>query len=207
MNGMGLKKMGRYEIEREIGHGGMAVVYKARDVRLGRFVAIKIIQTGSFAANVLGCVRERFEREAKALARLDHPNIVKVYDYGEYEGAPYLVMDYLDGVTLKELKKPIRVDTAVKLLTPIADALEYVHRHGLLHRDIKPSNIMMTSENRPVLTDFGIVKWFNDDDELNTLTATGVGIGTPEYMSPGQGRGMKVDARSDMYSLSVVFMS
>lgn len=205
MGKIGVKKIGRYEIESEIGRGGMAVVYKARDTRLDRPVAIKLIQTGAFASNALGSIRERFEREAKALARLDHPNIVKVYDYGEYEGAPYLVMDYLDGATLKELKKPVRVDTAVKLLTPIADALEYVHRHGLLHRDIKPSNIMITSENRLVLTDFGIVKWLEDDGELHTLTATGVGIGTPEYMSPEQGRGMKVDERSDMYSLSVVF--
>lgn len=205
MDGNSVQKIGRYEIERELGRGGMAVVYKAKDTRLDRPVAIKLIQTDAFATKALGSIRERFEREAKALARLDHPNIVKVYDYGEYKGAPYLVMDYLDGATLKELKKPVRVDTAVRLLTPIADALEYVHRHGLLHRDIKPSNIMMTSENRLVLTDFGIVKWLEDDDELHTLTATGVGIGTPEYMSPEQGRGKKVDARSDMYSLSIVF--
>ncbi len=205
MSEIPIQKIGRYEIEREIGRGGMAVVYKARDTRLDRPVAIKLIQKDAFATNAFGHVRERFKREAKALARLDHPNIVKVYDYGEYESAPYLVMDYLDGATLKELKKPVRVDTAVRLLTPIADALEYVHRHGLLHRDIKPSNIMMTSENRIVLTDFGIVKWLEDDDELHTLTATGVGIGTPEYMSPEQGRGKQVDARSDMYSLSIVF--
>lgn len=198
--------IGRYEIEREIGRGGMAVVYKARDPRLDRSVAIKLIQAKAFAANIFGHIRERFEREAKALARLDHPNIVKVLDYGEHEGAPYLVMDYLEGATLKEVRKPLRVETAVRLLRPIAEALDYVHRHGLLHRDIKPSNIMITKEDRRViLTDFGIAKWIEEESELQTLTGTGVGIGTPEYMSPEQGRGKKVDERSDMYSLAIVF--
>ena len=198
--------IGRYEIEREIGRGGMAVVYKARDPRLDRWVAIKLIQAKAFAANIFGHIRERFEREAKALARLDHPNIVKVLDYGEHEGAPYLVMDYLEGATLKEVRKPLRVETAVRLLRPIAEALDYVHRHGLLHRDIKPSNIMITKEEqRVILTDFGIAKWIEEESELQTLTGTGVGIGTPEYMSPEQGRGKKVDERSDMYSLAIVF--
>ena len=198
--------IGRYEIEREIGRGGMAVVYKARDPRLDRSVAIKLIQANAFAANIFGHIRERFEREAKALARLDHPNIVKVLDYGEHEGAPYLVMDYLEGATLKEVRKPLRVETAVRLLRPIAEALDYVHRHGLLHRDIKPSNIMITKEDqRVILTDFGIAKWIEEESELQTLTGTGVGIGTPEYMSPEQGRGKKVDERSDMYSLAIVF--
>ena len=200
-----IQKIGRYEIEREIGRGGMAIVYKAFDPRLERPVAIKLIKMSAFGEDAFGHVRERFEREAKALARLDHPNILKVHDFGEHNGAPYLVMDYIEGSTLKELKKPIRVDTAVRLLTPIADALEYVHRHGLLHRDVKPSNIMLITENRVILTDFGIVKSLEDDGDLHTLTATGVGIGTPEYMSPEQGRGKQVDARSDMYSLSIVF--
>ena len=143
-----IKTIGRYEIEREIGRGGMAVVYKAFDPRLDRAVAIKLIQSGAFGSNIFGHIRERFEREAKALAKLDHPNIVKVLDYGEHEGAPYLVMDYLEGATLKEVRKPLRVETAVWLLRPIAEALDYVHRHGLLHRDVKPSNIMITKEER-----------------------------------------------------------
>ena len=200
-----IQKIGRYEIEREIGRGGMAIVYKAFDPRLERPVAIKLIKMSAFGEDAFGHVRERFEREAKALARLDHPNILKVHDFGEHGGAPYLVMDYIEGSTLKELKKPVRVDTAVRLLTPIADALEYVHAQGLLHRDVKPSNIMITQRGHVILTDFGIVKWLEDDGDLHTLTATGVGIGTPEYMSPEQGRGMQVDARSDMYSLSIVF--
>ena len=200
-----IRTIGRYEVEREIGRGGMAVVYKAFDPRLERAVAIKLIQSGAFGSNIFGHIRERFEREAKALAKLDHPNIVKVLDYGEHEGAPYLVMDYLEGATLKEVRKPLRVETAVRLLRPIAEALDYVHRHGLLHRDVKPSNIMITKEERVVLTDFGIAKWIEDEGELFTLTGTGVGIGTPEYMAPEQGRGKQLDGRSDAYSLTIVF--
>ncbi len=200
-----IRTIGRYVIEREIGRGGMAVVYKAFDPRLDRAVAIKLIQSGAFGSNIFGHIRERFEREAKALAKLRHPNIVRVHDYGEHEGAPYLVMDYLEGATLKEVKKPLWVETAVRLLRPIAEALNYVHEQGLLHRDVKPSNIMITGNQEVILTDFGIVKWLEDPDDRNTLTATGVGIGTPEYMAPEQGLGKPVDARSDAYALTVVF--
>ena len=175
-----IKTIGRYEIEREIGRGGMAVVYKAFDPRLERAVAIKLIQSGAFGSNIFGHIRERFEREAKALAKLRHPNIVRVHDYGEHEGSPYLVMDYLEGATLKEVKKPLKVETAVRLIRPIADALDYVHRQGLLHRDVKPSNIMITPGQEVILTDFGIVKWIEDQDDFNTLTATGITTGTAE---------------------------
>ena len=175
-----IKTIGRYEIEREIGRGGMAIVYKAFDPRLDRAVAIKLIQSGAFGSNIFGHIRERFEREAKALAKLRHPNIVRVHDYGEHEGSPYLVMDYLEGATLKEVKKPLKVETAVRLIRPIADALDYVHRQGLLHRDVKPSNIMITPGQEVILTDFGIVKWIEDQDDFNTLTATGITTGTAE---------------------------
>ena len=181
------KKIGRYEIEREIGRGGMAVVYKAFDPFLNRTVAIKLIKMDAFSPSSFGNIRERFDREAKALAKLDHPNIIKILDFGEQDSAPFLVMDFIEGPTLKDLKKPLRVDTAVKVLRPIADALAYIHSQGLLHRDVKPSNIMITKDQRAILTDFGIVKWLEDQNDQFTLTATGVGIGTPEYMSPEQG--------------------
>ena len=190
-----VRKIGRYEIEREIGQGGMAVVYQALDPRLGRSVAIKLIKRDAFALSYFGMILERFKREAMALARLDHPNIVKILDYGEHEGAPYLVMNYISGTTLRDIRKPIRVETAVKLLRPIVEALDYVHEQGLVHRDIKPSNIMLTRQNHVILTDFGIAKWIDDDNELATLTGTGVGIGTPEYMAPEQGRVSKLDGR------------
>ena len=132
------------------------------------------------------------------MAKLDHPNIVKVLDYGEFEGATYLVMEYLEGITLKEVRKPLRVEMAVWLLRPIGEALEYVHDHGILHRDVKPSNIMITATKKVMLTDFGIAKWLEDPSDQFMLTGTGIGIGTPEYMAPEQGLGKKIDARADI---------
>ena len=200
-----VKTIGRYIIEREIGRGGMAVVYQAHDPHLDRSVAIKLIRKGAFTGDQLETLPERFRREARALAKLDHPNIVKVLDYGEFEGSTYLVMEYLEGITLKEVKKPLRVEMAVRLIRPIAEALEYVHDHGILHRDVKPSNIMITAVKKVMLTDFGIAKWLEDPSDQFTLTGTGIGIGTPEYMAPEQGLGKKIDARADMYALTVVF--
>lgn len=205
MTESGGEVIGRYTVEREIGRGGMAIVYLAHDPQLGRPVAIKLIRKGAFPPDHMTLLLERFRREARALGRLNHPNIVKVLDYGEFRGAPYLVMEYLKGSTLKEIKKPIKVDTAVRLLRPIADALDYVHRQGILHRDIKPSNLMFDGRDRVLLTDFGIAKWLDDDGEQRTLTETGMGIGTPEYMAPEQGLGRKVDGRADFYALAVVF--
>lgn len=200
-----IQQIGRYEIEREIGRGGMAIVYKARDPHLDRDVAIKLIRRGNFTLDQLETLPERFKREARALARLNHPNIVQVYDYGYYEDMPYLVMEYIEGVTLKEVRKPLKVTAAARLLRPIAEALDYVHSQGLLHRDVKPSNIMITQDKKVRLTDFGIAKFLDDSANQQTLTGTGVGIGTPEYMAPEQGLGQAVDARSDQYALSVVF--
>ncbi len=197
--------IGRYIIEKEIGRGGMAVVYKAYDPELGRTVAIKLIRSTGFSDDQTGMLTERFRREAKALARLDHPNIVKVLDYGEFNGSNYLVMEFLEGTTLKEIRKPLPVDVAVRLIRPIVSALNYVHRQGILHRDIKPSNMMFTKDRVIKLTDFGIAKWLDPEAGMQTLTETGLGIGTPEYMAPEQGMGRKVDERADMYSLAIVF--
>lgn len=200
-----MERIGRYEVIREVGRGGMAIVYQARDTTLDRVVAVKLIRSDIFGSAAFGQIRERFEREARALAKLNHPNIVKVLDYGEHQGAPYLVMEYLKGATLKEVKKPIRVETAVRLLRPIAEALDYIHKQGILHRDVKPSNIMLVDGKTPMLTDFGIAKWIEDETDGRSLTGTGVGIGTPEYMAPEQGLGKQVDGRADMYSLTIAF--
>jgi len=197
--------LGRYHILEQLGEGGMATVYKAFDTRLEREVAVKIIRKDVFSPVVLERVLKRFEREAKSLARLSHPNIVKVLDYGDYEGSPYLVLEYLPGGTLKgRLGKPLPWTEATRLLLPIARALEYAHQQGVIHRDVKPSNILITTSGEPMLTDFGIAKLL-EADEGQTLTATGVGIGTPEYMSPEQGMGREIDARADVYSLGIVF--
>jgi serine/threonine protein kinase len=196
------RKLDRYEILDLLGEGGMATVYKALDTRLEREVAVKIIRREAFPPEQLDMILKRFEREAKALARLSHPNIVSVMDYGEYEGAPYLVMVYLPNGTLKEkLGKPIPWRDAVQTLLPIARALEYVHEHNIINRDIKPSNILLAENNQPMLTDFGLVKLFESKE--THLTASGTGIGTPDYMAPEQWTG-EATALSDMYSLGVV---
>jgi tRNA A-37 threonylcarbamoyl transferase component Bud32 len=197
------QKLGRYQILELLGEGGMATVYKAHDTRLEREVAIKITRHDAFPPNQLGTILKRFEREAKALAGLSHPNIVNVMDYGEYEGLPYLVMVYLSGGTLSDrLGKPMPWDNAVQFLLPVVRALEYTHEHNIIHRDIKPSNILMTEKGQPMLTDFGLVKIFVDKGETN-LTASGMGLGTPDYMAPEQWTG-EATAQSDLYSLGVV---
>jgi formylglycine-generating enzyme required for sulfatase activity/tRNA A-37 threonylcarbamoyl transferase component Bud32 len=199
------QSLGRYHILEQLGEGGMATVYKAYDTRLERDVAIKVIRREVFSPLMLDRVLKRFEREAKALAKLSHPNIVHIHDYGEYQGSPYLVMEYLPGGTLKKhLGTPVPWKQAVHLLLPVARALQFAHREGIVHRDIKPSNILITLSGEPMLSDFGIAKLLEHEDTI-TITSTGVGVGTPEYMAPEQGMGKGIDARADIYSLGVVF--
>ena len=198
------QSLGRYHIIEKLGEGGMAVVYKAYDTRLERDVAVKIIRSDLFGNAVIERMLKRFEREAKSMAKLSHANIVKVHDFGEHEGSPYLVMELLSGGTLKEqMGSPLPWQQAVSLLEPIARALAYAHGEGILHRDVKPANILITKTGEPVLTDFGIAKLL-ETEEGNTLTGTGVGVGTPEYMAPEQGLGKQVDGRADVYSLGIV---
>ena len=197
------KLVDRYQILELLGKGGMAMVYKAYDPRLEREVAVKIIRLEAFPPEELHDVRKRFEREAKALAKLSHPNIIKVMDYGEYEGSPFLVMEYLQGGTLKHIiGKRMSWQEAMQLLLPIARGLEYAHLRGIVHRDIKPANILLTENGEPMLSDFGIVKLFQGG-ETTTLTASGAAVGTPEYMAPEQWTG-ETDPKSDMYSLGVI---
>ncbi len=201
------KDIGRYHILEQLGEGGMATVYKAYDTHLEAEVAVKVIRTDELPPKVLARALKRFEREAKALARLNHPNIVKVTDYGEYEGQPYLVMPYLTGGTLKErLKKTERMpwQEAARLLVPIAKALDYAHKRGMIHRDVKPSNILITETGEPMLTDFGVAKILDDEATLD-LTGTNMAVGTPEYMAPEQVTAKTVDHRADIYALGVVF--
>jgi serine/threonine protein kinase len=184
MPGLTGQTLGRYHILALLGEGGMATVYKSYDNRLERDVAVKIIRTDQFAPAVLERILKRFEREAKALARLSHPNIVKVHDFGDFEGAPFLVMEFLPGGTLKQrLGQPMPWREAVKLLQPVAETLDYAHSQNVIHRDVKPANILLTQWGQPMLTDFGIAKILDLEDG-QTLTGTGVGFGTPEYMSP-----------------------
>jgi serine/threonine protein kinase len=194
----------RYHIIEPLGQGGMANVYKAYDTRLERNVAIKFIRRDAFSPDVLDMVLKRFDREAKSLAKLTHPNIVGIIDYGEYEGSPYLVMPYLQGGTLKQyLGTPMSIEKAASLLEPVADALAFAHQKGIVHRDVKPANILITEGGKPMLTDFGIARLLESGDGA-TLTGTGMGVGTPEYMSPEQAMGREVDGRTDIYSLGIV---
>jgi len=205
MSGLIGQHFGRYEIIEQLGAGGMATVYKAYDTRLEREVAIKVIRREAFPPDEMALLLKRFERESKSLARLSHPNIVGVIDYGEYEGLPYLVMVYLSGGTLKDqLGKPIPWREAIQMLLPIAYALEYVHGQNIINRDVKPSNILLTESGQPMLTDFGLVKIFGQQEKDAThLTSSGTGLGTPDYMAPEQWTG-EPTAQSDLYSLGVV---
>ncbi|MEZ0396746.1 MAG: serine/threonine-protein kinase [Anaerolineales bacterium] len=198
------QSIGRYHVLEQLGEGGMATVFKAYDTRLEREVAFKVIRKDAFPPEQLERILKRFEREAKALARLTHPNIVSIIDYGDHEGAPYLVMPFLPGGTLKQsLGKPLPWREAVQLILPVAHALAFAHSQGIVHRDVKPANILTTLSGEPMLTDFGIAKIL-EDAEGQTLTGTGVGIGTPEYMAPEQWTG-QAGPQADVYSLGVVF--
>ena len=193
---------GRYTLVEKVKEGGMAMVYKARDNNLDRFVAVKLILPHhDFSEKFLA----RFKREARAHAKLSHPNILAVFDYGEYDNKPYLVMEYIPGGTLKDLLgKSFPWQKAAQIIGPIARALTAAHAQGIIHRDVKPSNILMANGRDPRLSDFGIAKLIEGDEETADLTGSGVGVGTPDYMAPEQGVG-KSDERSDIYALGVVF--
>lgn len=181
----------------------MAVVYKAFDKRLESEVAFKLLRTEMLTAESQKTILDRFEFEAKALAKLNHPNIVSVIDYGEYKGTPWLVMKYMEGGTVKQYTgKAMPSPEAARLLAPIASALAYAHSKDIVHRDVKPSNILVSQAGFPMLSDFGIAKIVAKHDLK--LTQMGISIGTPEYMAPEQARG-RVTIFSDQYSLGLVF--
>jgi serine/threonine protein kinase len=200
MNEMIGKNLGKYQIVEQLGEGGMATVYKAYDQALERYVAIKVIRTASMADPLfLG----RFEREAKALAKLDHPYILKVLDYGEQDGVPYLVMPYVGQGTLKQYTSAqLPYERAITIIIPVAEALSYAHKRHIIHRDVKPANILFGESGEPILSDFGIAKML-DAGEQTQLTGTGLGIGTPAYMAPEQWNGI-ADERTDVYALGIV---
>jgi eukaryotic-like serine/threonine-protein kinase len=190
---------GRYRIQRKLGAGGMADVYLAEDQELGRRVAIKILNDRH--ANDDQFI-ERFRREAKNAAALNHPSIVSIYDRGEAEDTYYIAMEFLDGRTLKELivsRGAAPVNVAIEYARQILSALRFAHRHGIVHRDIKPHNVLVDSEGRVKVTDFGIAR-----AGTSQMTETGSIVGTAQYLSPEQARGGEIDPRSDLYSLGVV---
>ncbi|KAA0251490.1 MAG: serine/threonine protein kinase [Acidobacteria bacterium] len=194
------RTLGRYELEALLGQGGMAEVYRARDTSLARTVAVKVIHaTHARDPQFLG----RFLTEARLVARLEHPGILPVYDFGEEDGLPFLVMQYLEGGTLRErlAGRPIPPALAVSWVAQLAEALDFAHAAGVLHRDVKPANVLVGRGERLALADFGIAKML---ESTTGLTSTGMVIGTPVYMAPEQASGKPASPASDRYALAVM---
>ncbi|HEY3231719.1 MAG TPA: serine/threonine-protein kinase [Roseiflexaceae bacterium] len=194
-------QLGHFQIEVEVGRGGMGVVYRAFDPALNRYAALKIL-----APHLSGDTRAlaRFHREAAAAAHFKHPHIAMVYEFGEYADQPYIASEWIAGRTLRAVlidDGRLPLDRALPILDQLAAALDYAHAHGVIHRDIKPANIMISASDSATIVDFGLA-WIAATPEL---TASGSLFGTPCYMSPEQIRGEPLDGRSDLYSLAVVF--
>ncbi len=193
--------VGPYQVIGQLGHGGMATVYKAYHPRLDRYVAIKVMHK-AFTEDA-GFIA-RFEREAQIVAKLEHPHIVPVYDFDELDGQPYLVMKFIEGQTLKRVLSdgPMPLPEIIRVMDDMAEALTYAHQHGVLHRDIKPSNIVIDGKGEPFLTDFGLARVTKAG--ASTLSADMI-LGTPQYISPEQASGQaELDPRTDVYSLGVI---
>src|SRR5438552_1059171 len=192
------------EIIALIGKGGMGAVYKARKPQLDRLLALKILPPQAAAGPGFG---ERFNREARALARLAHPNIVAVHDFGQVNGLPFFIMEFVDGLNLRQLERAGKLSPreALQIVPQICDALQFAHDEGVVHRDIKPENILVDKKGRVKIADFGIAKILGREAELGLTETRGV-LGTPQYMAPEQvERPQAVDHRADIFSLGVVF--
>ena len=200
-SGNNTHKYGRYEIVEQIGKGAMGVVYKARDPQINRMVALKVLREDRVTSEDFV---QRFLREAMAIGRLSHPNIVTVYDIGSDNGTVYIAMEFLEGSPLNEAIRERKPDAQwiAGIAIQLAESLAYAHSKGIVHRDIKPSNIILTPSGQVKITDFGIAHI--EDPDMTQQTHAGQILGTPVYMSPEQVAGQRLDGRSDLYSLGVI---
>jgi serine/threonine protein kinase len=192
-------RLGSYVVQEFIGQGAMGVVYRAYHPELERTGAVKVLQGLGGDADVVA----RFRREAQAIAHMRHPNVLNVFDFGEFEGTPYMIVEYVEGGSLAALTKsgPLEPDAAITFLRGIGDALDYAHKHGIVHRDVKPANVLLGPEGNPILADFGLAKLM-ESSSIKSLT--GVTTGTPAYMAPEQVAGKMVGPAADRYSLAVM---
>ena len=202
-----LKRIGRYDIERVLGEGAMGVVYEGTDTRLHRKVAIKTILKSALDSSSAKEYSMRFAREAQAVARLNHPNIVQVFDFAEEGDVAYIVMELVRGRELKtffDAKERFELKEIVHIVAELCDALHFAHEAGIVHRDIKPANVMIDAQGRVKLTDFGVARIADPDRTVSDKTQAGMVVGTPAYMSPEQIQGLTLDRRSDIFSVGVI---
>src|SRR5947209_19839554 len=201
--------LGTCTLQKLIGQGGMGAVYLAQQSRPRRQVAVKVLLPMTpLSPNQLAAFLERFRRETDAAASLEHPNIMPVHEYGEQDGLAYLVMPYVSGGTLRDVmekEQQLPLAKVMNYLDQMVAALSVAHEHGVIHRDIKPANILITADERLLLTDFGLVKIVTEgQNPLPRLTGDGMPLGTPDYMAPEQVLGERVDSRADLYSLGII---
>ena len=196
------KKLGKYEIRGELGQGAMGIVYEGFDPMIGRRVALKTVRREQLDRAEVEEILARFKREAQAAGRLNHPNVVQIYEYGEDEGTAFIAMEFVEGRELRDhfdASERFPMAEIVRIMGQLLEALDYSHKNGVVHRDIKPANIILLKDGTVKVADFGIARI-----ESSNLTQAGSVLGTPSYMSPEQFMGQTVDGRSDLFSAGVI---
>ena len=203
-----VKSLGRYKVNGVLGKGAMGLVYDGHDAQLDRRVAIKTILTRNLDEKTAKHYEMRFRREVRAVARLNHPNIVQVYDFGTEGDLAYIVMEYIQGRELKDMldaKEPLELGKIFKLMGELLGALDFAHEAGVIHRDVKPANVMIDTQGHAKLADFGVARVTETEGDQGEATRAGAMVGTPSYMSPEQIQGQTIDRRTDVFSAGILF--
>jgi len=203
-----LKSLGRYKIQGVLGQGAMGLVYDGLDPKLDRRVAIKTILTRKLSPDAAKMATVRFQREVRAVARLNHPNVVQVYDFGTEGDLAFIVMEFIQGKELKDYfdgNEKLDLKTIFQLMIGLLDALDFAHEAGIIHRDVKPANVMVVGGNHAKLTDFGVARFTEPEGDQSEKTRAGTIVGTPSYMSPEQIQGQPLDRRTDIFSAGIIF--